>query len=532
MAIGHSYFAQPLTAITVWYSMNTAIDYTRYYRKWHADTAEHIQGMKNYYRKILLKHLPPDKTIRILDVGCGMGFALLSLADMGYTKIEGIDADEGQVRSCVAKQLKVTHVNDSIDFLNRKKSAYDLILCLDVLEHIEYEAQLPFARALQWALTPGGKIICSVPNANSVLAGRWRYNDWTHRSSFTEHSIDFLLFNAGFDDIRIFSTEFHQAPPWQKLFSRWIFGLRFWKLIYHWSIFRFVRGFRRIEMIAELGWEEGAATPLSLNILATGTKASDRAVQREDEIDYTRIYKRWHSDSQEHINAMKNYYRQALSNFLPSDKRIRVLDVGCGMGFTILSLQEMGYADVEGIDTDYGQVQSCLRKQLNVTHVNDTIRFLHEKKDAYDLILCLDVLEHIAYVTQMQFARALQSSLKPGGKLICRVPNANSALAGRWRYIDWTHRGSFTEHSVDFLLYNAGFGKIQIYETEFVRKPDWRRLFSTGVLRRSFWKSVFFWSIFRFVRAFQRAKMVSELGKEEGTQIPLSLNIMVQAVKI
>jgi 2-polyprenyl-3-methyl-5-hydroxy-6-metoxy-1,4-benzoquinol methylase len=52
------------------------IDYSRIYRKWHADTPEHIREMEAHYTRLLRSHLPEDRRARILDVGCGMGFAL------------------------------------------------------------------------------------------------------------------------------------------------------------------------------------------------------------------------------------------------------------------------------------------------------------------------------------------------------------------------------------------------------------------------------------------------------------------------
>ncbi|MFM6748325.1 MAG: methyltransferase domain-containing protein [Dolichospermum sp.] len=247
------------------------IDYTRHYKKWHSDTPEHIQSMKQYSLGLLSSFLPENKEIRILEVGCGMGFAMLALQDLGYSHIVGIDIDYGQVQSCVQKGLNVTCVEDSTSYLYSHVNEYDLIVVLDVIEHITHANQLEFVRAICQALKPNGQIICTVPNANSTLASRWRYIDWTHHISFTEHSLDFLLYNAGFQTIEVFPTEFFHTPN-IKWLSRSIFRKWFWKIMLHWWIFRFVRFFRRLEMIGELGWEQGSIIPLSLNLLARGSK--------------------------------------------------------------------------------------------------------------------------------------------------------------------------------------------------------------------------------------------------------------------
>lgn len=249
------------------------LDYTRYYQKWHSDNPKHIASMKGLYCKLLERYLPDDKDISILDVGCGMGFSILALNHLGYKTTEGIDVDEGQVKSCKSKGLTVSLVEDSISYLSQRPNQYDLILALDVIEHIPHMAQLDFACAVQSALRQNGKFICTVPNANSGLASRWRYNDWTHHISFTEHSLDFLLFNAGFEEIYVHPTEFFDVPKF-KLISRQLIKKSFWKSIIHWELLQLVRTLRRAEMLAELGWEQGRAVPLSLNILATAVRSS------------------------------------------------------------------------------------------------------------------------------------------------------------------------------------------------------------------------------------------------------------------
>ncbi len=248
------------------------IEYTRQYQKWHSDTPEHIQAMKEFYSGLLAAYLPSDKNIQILDVGCGMGFAMMGLQNLGYKSVEGIDIDAGQVQSCQAKHLAVTRVDDSIAYLSQHPNRYDLIISLDVVEHIPHEVQLNFVRAIQGALKPGGKFICTVPNASSGLASRWRYIDWTHYASFSEHSLDFLLFNGGFNEIQVYPTEFFSAPEF-KLRRRLILA-SFWQSVIHWQLLQLVRTFRRLETIAELGWEQGKSVPLSLNILATAVKAA------------------------------------------------------------------------------------------------------------------------------------------------------------------------------------------------------------------------------------------------------------------
>jgi SAM-dependent methyltransferase len=241
---------------------STEIDYTRHYRKWHDDSETHCDAMCRHFQSLLDPYLPESKDSRILDVGCGTGFALQALREIGYHNLEGIDSDKGQAAAARRRGLAV-NVGDALKYLQTRSGRFDLILCLDVIEHVPVENQLTFVAALLEGLADGASLICTVPNANSSLASRWRYIDWTHTSSFTEHSLDFLLFNAGFRNIRILPGEVDRSVrlPW--LPHRASLGYLVWRS------FRFLR---RLEMMAEFGSKQGRSIPLSLNLMAIASR--------------------------------------------------------------------------------------------------------------------------------------------------------------------------------------------------------------------------------------------------------------------
>ena len=235
------------------------IDYSRHYKNWHSDTEEHITKMNVLYSKIIREHFPPDKNIRILDIGCGMGFLMLALKRSGYQIINGIDTDEQQVLSCRQKNLEVTFVKDSIDFLKENAGKYDLITAFDVLEHIPASKQIDFVKTIYESLNPGGTFIATVPNANSVLASRNRYIDYTHHVLFTEVSLDFVLYNGGFRQIEIKPLDYIIPSASFRSFLNRI-------------LLRYFRFRRRLEMIAELGTTWGKKIPLSFNIIGKAIK--------------------------------------------------------------------------------------------------------------------------------------------------------------------------------------------------------------------------------------------------------------------
>lgn len=239
------------------------LDYSYHYQRWRYDTPEQQEELADSYQRLLLPHLPSDRSAKLLDVGCGVGYALWALQGAGYSDLSGIDSDEGQVQAARAKGLQVIRTEDTAAWLRAQAACYEAILALDLLEHIPVNEQLDFAAALREALRDGGTLVCRVPNANSALAARYRYIDWTHHCSFTEHSLDFLLHSAGFHDIGIFPADTLKRPRlwwWPKGGTR------------HWWAFRFFRLLRRLEMMAELGPPQGRAVPLSLNLLGVARR--------------------------------------------------------------------------------------------------------------------------------------------------------------------------------------------------------------------------------------------------------------------
>lgn len=151
-----------------------------------------------------------------------------------------------------------------------------------------------------------------------------------------------------------------------------------------------------------------------------------------------------------------------LKEDLPEDHSSPVLDVGCGFGFALRALRASGFSDVRGIEISEHQAEIARRGGFEVPVVSETTAYLREHRGRFGLILLLDVIEHVPVSAQIDLARAIREALRPGGRLIMTVPNANSPLAARWRYIDFTHYASFTEHSLFFVLSNAGFNKIKM----------------------------------------------------------------------
>jgi SAM-dependent methyltransferase len=240
-------------------------DYAQHYARLHPDTPEHDANLRNYFQRHLAAHLPADKGIAVLDVGCGRGYALEWLRSLGYTDLVGIDPDASQVAFARDRGHNIMHVEDSTAFLRDRPDTCDLVLLMDVLEHVPRTAQPELLRAIHRALRPGGRLLCTVPNAGSPLAGHWRYVDYTHECLFTPESLEFLLGQTGFTVEQVQPLEF-LAPPLLGVWPPNRRTLRWWLL----AISRLQP---RLACLAEFGWKQGWRAPLSANLLACALRA-------------------------------------------------------------------------------------------------------------------------------------------------------------------------------------------------------------------------------------------------------------------
>jgi 2-polyprenyl-3-methyl-5-hydroxy-6-metoxy-1,4-benzoquinol methylase len=74
-----------------------------------------------------------------------------------------------------------------------------------------------------------------------------------------------------------------------------------------------------------------------------------------------------------------------------------VLDVGCGEGFTIERLLWMdGHVPVQGVDYDWPALLEARAKHPRIFFQMGDILRLPYAASAFELVLCLEVLEHLA----------------------------------------------------------------------------------------------------------------------------------------
>ena len=99
-----------------------------------------------------------DKTLQILDAGCGTGINLRYLS--AYGKACGLDISKEALKfSCIRGPSAL--ICGSLDKLPLKNKQFDLVVALDVIEHIQDD--LTAVLELNRVLRPGGCLIATVP---------------------------------------------------------------------------------------------------------------------------------------------------------------------------------------------------------------------------------------------------------------------------------------------------------------------------------------------------------------------------------
>lgn len=104
--------------------------------------------------------------------------------------------------------------------------------------------------------------------------------------------------------------------------------------------------------------------------------------------------------------------------------RKTALDVGCGAGLLAEPLARLG-AKVTGIDATPAVIAVAREHAAAMAlDIDYRVGDVQELKGQFDLVTCMEVIEHVA--EPAAFVKALAKRLAPGGLLIMSTPNATS----------------------------------------------------------------------------------------------------------
>ncbi len=122
--------------------------------------------------------------------------------------------------------------------------------------------------------------------------------------------------------------------------------------------------------------------------------------------------------------------RRLLTKYLTIDlDKCVALDLGCGKGPISVLLSALGVRQVYGVDSDVRELilaEEWVAKngRRNVEFCNEPIESLRLPDDHFDLIICSEVLEHLAAIGPA--LDTIESKLKSGGLVVISMPNVLS----------------------------------------------------------------------------------------------------------
>ncbi len=148
--------------------------------------------------------------------------------------------------------------------------------------------------------------------------------------------------------------------------------------------------------------------------------------------------------------------RKILSGFVEeicrqvTDRRPRILDVGCGTGASLLMLSE--YGEAEGVDISEDALAFCRERGLDKVSLGAGEKLPYEDS-TFDLVTALDVVEHMD--DDLAGLREMRRVLRPGGRVLLFVPT----FMFLWGLQDdvSNHRRRYRMPELQRVLEQAGF---------------------------------------------------------------------------
>lgn len=201
---------------------------------------------------------------------------------------------------------------------------------------------------------------------------------------------------------------------------------------------------------------------------------------------------------QKYDTKSEAYFSRARHDILPLLPAYseRVLELGCGNGATLFWLKELQRAKfTHGLEL-FEPMANEAKHWVDEVRVGNAEQLLPTYAAAqYDLVLCLDVLEHL--VDPWQVVDECARLLRPGGTIIASIPNMRTAVVlwkllvkGEFEYanegiMDRTHLRWFTRKSAVALLQRPGLHVEACLPTPLApgSKSEWFNKFTLGSCR-------------------------------------------------
>jgi 2-polyprenyl-3-methyl-5-hydroxy-6-metoxy-1,4-benzoquinol methylase len=124
-----------------------------------------------------LSHIGFDDPPEICDLGCGAGWATSIFGHFGKTT--GVDLSD--TTQAALRYPNCAFLSANILEWDAPKEAFDVVVSLEVIEHIERPLQAKYVEVAHRLLRPGGHFIITTPNANTMRAMAKGGREWSNQ---------------------------------------------------------------------------------------------------------------------------------------------------------------------------------------------------------------------------------------------------------------------------------------------------------------------------------------------------------------
>ena len=183
-------------------------------------------------------------------------------------------------------------------------------------------------------------------------------------------------------------------------------------------------------------------------------------------------WKGWNEGALQKDSALDSYFFEMLNLSSRFSNGLKVLEIGFGDADFLLFCQRNG-VNAKGVEVNQTQVEKW-QELLPVYN----LLFLDETSEQYDIIILIDVLEHLSLDDGRDLLLKAKRVLSRGGVILCRFPNGDSPFGISNFNSDPTHITFYGSGLIDLLshqcdlnfLYSGG----DIYPVRF--GPFYKRL--------------------------------------------------------
>jgi len=215
----------------------------------------HFEQQVRYFSREIVRLLPADKQIKVLDIGCGTGSLLVAMQRAGYRDVEGVDLSPEQLKMAEEFGVNKTTLMEASEFLKNHSEHFDVITGVDVLEHQTKDEAIELLDLIRKSLKKGGKLILRFPNMDAPMASVFAHADITHELFLNKSSALQLFKSTDYNNVVVYPGLIYIENPIKEIFRK----ILWWK----------IKLFAKIGLFASgRTWHEVEFTP---NIVVTAT---------------------------------------------------------------------------------------------------------------------------------------------------------------------------------------------------------------------------------------------------------------------